>query len=58
MRAGMIRHGKIKRLAGESCIARHLLFRMITPNRHNHRRVAWMRLGAVKDFAAEINEFH
>jgi hypothetical protein len=58
MRAGVIGHGKIERLAGEGCIAGHLLFGMITPDCHDNRWVAWMRLRAVKDFAAEINEFH
>jgi hypothetical protein len=58
MRASVIRHGKIERLAGEGCIASQLFFGMVTPDGHDNRRVAWMRLRAVKDFTTEINEFH
>jgi hypothetical protein len=58
MRAGMIRHGEIKGLTGEGCIASHLFFGMIAPDGHHHRRVAWVCLRAVKDFSAEVNKFH
>src|SRR3990172_7000673 len=58
MRAGVIRHRERQRLRAEHGVACGLLFAVIAPHRHHHGRMRGMRLRAMENLAAEVDEFH
>ena len=58
MRAGVVAEGDRQRLRADRRLARRDLLVMVVPYRDDHGGMARMGVGAMKDLAAEIDDFH